>query len=426
MKKISFLFIPLFLLCILSCKNFLWLVNDEKGEGYAIPERIPKVKEKTDSLHYADGNSFSIDMIEILNPDSIILGENVEDVTKIAEVPPFRMAKFELSYNIWYKVYSWATSEERGEKVYAFENPGSEGAYSSGGDKNPLYFFNEGGFPKTEGMPVAGVSWRDAVVWCNALNEMLGLEPVYCADEQYQVLLRNAVYETGAEVSGCPLAYSEKAREVDMTSLAKGNIDNPYVNKNSRGYRLPYDYEWEYAARKCSDGSFIPGTNAPGDKYGPSKTRSSKPTVIEQIKGITEVKQPSKEINAFGWGFNKRKGGTKFDSDAYAASNSAGPEKTAAGWDDSSAPDGMTGYVYRMHRQGGKQPTELGFYDLAGNAYEWVFDYGASYDWKYDVYTNRTLRGHTFQWDVSYFESAYRYIAPPYVKLGGLRLAQNL
>ena len=65
--------------------------------------------------------------------------------------------------------------------------------------------------------------------------------------------------------------------------------------------------------------------NAPGDKYGPSKTRSSKPTVIEQIKGITEVKQPSKEINAFGWGFNKRKGGTKFDSDAYAASNSAGP-----------------------------------------------------------------------------------------------------
>ena len=111
MKKISFLFIPLFLACILSCKNFLWPVNDEKGEGYAIPERIPKVKEKTDSLHYADGNSFSIDMIEILNPDSIILGENVEDVTKIAEVPPFRMAKFELSYNIWYKVYSWATSE---------------------------------------------------------------------------------------------------------------------------------------------------------------------------------------------------------------------------------------------------------------------------------------------------------------------------
>ena len=94
MKKISFLFIPLFLLCILSCKNFLWPVNDEKGEGYAIPERIPKVKEKTDTLHYAD---FSIDMIEILNPDSIILGENVENVTKIAEVTLFRMAKFKLS-----------------------------------------------------------------------------------------------------------------------------------------------------------------------------------------------------------------------------------------------------------------------------------------------------------------------------------------
>lgn len=31
MKKISFLFIPLFLPCILSCKNFLWPVNDEVG-----------------------------------------------------------------------------------------------------------------------------------------------------------------------------------------------------------------------------------------------------------------------------------------------------------------------------------------------------------------------------------------------------------
>ena len=84
--------------------------------GYAISERIPKVKEKTDALHYADGNSFSIDMIEILNPDSIILGENVENVTKIAEVPPFRMAKFELSYNIWYKVYSWQQAKSAGKK----------------------------------------------------------------------------------------------------------------------------------------------------------------------------------------------------------------------------------------------------------------------------------------------------------------------
>lgn len=97
-----------------------------KRGGGAISERIPKVKEKTDTLHYAD---FSIDMIEILNPDSIILGENVENVTKIAEVPPFRMAKFELSYNIWYKVYSWATSEERGEKVYAFEKESFMGLF---------------------------------------------------------------------------------------------------------------------------------------------------------------------------------------------------------------------------------------------------------------------------------------------------------
>ena len=62
---------------------------------------------------------------------------------------------------------------------------------------------------------------------------------------------------------------------------------------------------------------------------------------------------------------------------------------------------------------------------MAGNSYEWTFDFSSSYDWKYDIYSNRTYRGGTCPLDVSYFEAGYRPLIPPYVKSGGIRLARN-
>jgi sulfatase modifying factor 1 len=69
--------------------------------------------------------------------------------------------------------------------------------------------------------PVAGISWRGAVVWANALSEMRGLEPAYKSKEDS--IVRD---------------FGEK-REVEQAILSPGTA----------GYRLPDIPEWQIAAR---------------------------------------------------------------------------------------------------------------------------------------------------------------------------------
>lgn len=396
---ISVIFVFLIFSC---CEQEL---EERTGSGSELKIKPTLMEENSDFP--GKSNNAKVEMICIDFPeaiyDSIIVGEDVEDVTVKKKVFPYKLAKYELSYNVWYIVYRWATSTERGSKIYAFENAGAEGAYES------QKLFNEGKEPKSAGMPVTGISWRDAIVWCNAFSEMCGLTPVYYTDSGFSVPIRNAIYADGAAITNCPLPYSDLAKDVDIVSLKEGNIDNPYVNKKSDGWRLPYDYEWEYAARKCKDGSFLSGRNVPGDPNGPAQG-SAMPSLIDQIKGITNAIPSSKKSGDYAWNKNN------------SANNGVNP--TAAGWDDSMTLFGSSGI--RMHKQGSKLPTELGFYDMGGNAYEWQFDYGAAYNWQYRVYPSRALRGYTYQWPMTEnFAAAKRYICPPYVKMGGIRLARN-
>jgi formylglycine-generating enzyme required for sulfatase activity len=77
--------------------------------------------------------------------------------------------------------------------------------------------------------PVEGISWFDALKWCNAKSEMEGLEPVY--------LTKGEVFKTGNVVPG--------------------------INPKANGYRLPGGAEWEWAARggSASQGFTYSGGN---------------------------------------------------------------------------------------------------------------------------------------------------------------------
>ena len=117
----------------------------------------------------------------------------------------FKIAKYQVTYELWHKVKQWA--EDNG---YTFANDGQEGHDGT-----------EGAQPTdAEHEPVTNISWRDAIVWCNAYSEMAGLTPVY--------------------------TYNSDTIKDSSDSNACDNAVENWTTAN--GFRLPSEGEWQYAA----------------------------------------------------------------------------------------------------------------------------------------------------------------------------------
>lgn len=125
-------------------------------------------------------------------------------------ISDFQMAKYEVTYELWYTVHNWALSNG-----YTFANPGREG--NDGAITNPAGAVPTGA--KYE--PVTTINWRDAIVWCNAYSEMAGLTPCYT-------------------YTGLVIKDSEDANSFFC--------DNAVCDWTANGYRLPTEGEWQFAA----------------------------------------------------------------------------------------------------------------------------------------------------------------------------------
>lgn len=206
------------------------------------------------------------------------------------------------------------------------------------------YYFSYGVKGQGKNHPVHSVNWFNAIKWLNARSELEGFEPVYYKDSEYRQIYRCS--DPLDANSDCKIP-SEASLLILIAEMNRAEVVEPYVKCSANGYRLPSTAQWEYAARGGLQSKRFPW----GDRIDHTKAN---------YKASVRVYEK----------FNN------YDDGPDGAHHPKGLE---------------TGSLPYTTPVDYFPPNEYGIHDMAGNLWEW------NYDWDpFELHRARVVRGGGF------------------------------